>query len=89
MCLLPNNLASMDHAPGPIIAKLAPRAAKIMAAHASAALERAIHSSIVASNVPATGVQRPTRRNTPVPIAKRCGIAVANSTVPFRCAAPK
>jgi hypothetical protein len=89
MCLLPNNRASMDHAPGPIIAKLAPRVANIMAGHASAELEKAIHISIVASNVPASGVQRPTRRNKPVLTAKRCGIVAVNSAFPFRCAAPK
>jgi hypothetical protein len=67
MCFLPKSLASADQAPGPIIAKVAPRIAKIMGIKGSPAPKKAIQISTIATSVPTTGVHRPTRRNNPAP----------------------
>ena len=61
----------MDQAPGPTIAKAAPRTACMMAIHGSPECERsrekAIHTSTMAAKDPATGVHKPTRRSNPAP----------------------
>ena len=40
MCFLPKSRASIDQAPGPIIAKVAPRAASMMGIHGSPGCEK-------------------------------------------------
>ena len=65
MCFLPNRRASTDQAPGPIIAKVMPRVARIKEVHGSATREKKIQTSTRASSVPATGVQRPSKINMP------------------------
>ena len=55
----------MDHIPGPIIATVAPRPASTMAISQLPDHANAIQASTVAIVIPATGVQRPRRRNTP------------------------
>jgi len=52
----------MDHAPGPIIAVVAPRVASVIEIQGSPAQATVTHNSIAAINVPVTGVQRPARR---------------------------
>ena len=63
MCFLPKSRASMDQAPGPTIAKAAPRTACMMAIHGSPECERncekAIHSLTMAAKEPATQNGRP------------------------------
>ena len=59
----------MDHNPGPIIAAVAPRPASMMAVSEFPDHANDIHSSTVAIVIPATGVQRPRRRNTPATAA--------------------
>ena len=55
----------MDHAPGPIIARVAPKVANMIGIPRLPALEQTIHSSAIATTVPAIGVNAPL-----APIAK-------------------
>ena len=61
----PKSRASMDEAPGPIIARAAPRAACNNAIHGSPECEensvKATQSFATAASAPATGVHSPTR----------------------------
>jgi hypothetical protein len=76
MRFLPKSRASMDQAPGPSIAKTAPRTATRMAIHGSPECEkyreRAIHNLMIATSAPATGVHKPIRRSIPAPIPMIC-----------------
>jgi hypothetical protein len=62
---LPNSLASIDHAPGPIIARVTPSVAKMMHIHGSRVWKKMRDISMIATSVPTTGVHKPTRRNIP------------------------
>ena len=73
MCFLPKRRASMDQAPGPIIAKVAPRVANMMGMNGLAGREKAIQTSTMATSVPAIGVHKPTRRGIPALAAIICG----------------
>jgi len=73
-CFLPKRRASIDHAPGPIIARLAPKAARSNGASPPERVENAIHSSTTAIEVPLTGVHRPKNSNMPQPAAIQWGI---------------
>jgi len=57
----------MDHAPGPISAKAAPRVAS-MIQHDGCPDEKTFHSASAATSVPATGVHSPASRSNPKPI---------------------
>jgi hypothetical protein len=76
MCFLPKSRASMDQAPGPTIARMAPRTACMRGIHGSSECgndrERAIDTSAIAASIPATGVHKPTRRSIPAPIPAIC-----------------
>ena len=72
-CFRPNRRASMDHAPGPIIANVAPDAANIRGIPPPPALEKAIHNSTTAINVPQIGVHKPKSSSIPAPVPIRCG----------------
>jgi len=63
----------MDQAPGPIIAKVAPRVAKMRGFQGSPAPEKTIQTSTPATTAPATGVHKPTRRSIPAPAPIICG----------------
>ncbi len=52
MCFRPKSRASMDHAPDPTIAKLAPRTASPIGIQGSPGYENAIHSSTIAISAP-------------------------------------
>ena len=69
MCFLPNRRASMDHAPGPIIAKAAAKIANARTSHGSPECEEnreiAIQALTVAASVPAIGVNKPSKRAIP------------------------
>ena len=56
----PKSHASNDQAPGPINARLTPRTASAPEIAAPAGSENAIHASMIATRMPATGVHRPT-----------------------------
>jgi hypothetical protein len=73
MRFLPNSKASTDHAPGPIIANVPPRTARIIDIHALPPLASAIQSSTAAISAPAMGVQRPAKMNTPNTAPAMCG----------------
>ena len=65
MCLLPNRRASIDHAPGPIIANVAPMTVNMTDPIASLALDHAIQPLAIATPIPATGVHSPQSKNAP------------------------
>ena len=60
MCFLPKSLASMDQAPGPIIANVAPRMPSVMEISGLVDRIKMFHASSTAIRVPASGVHRPT-----------------------------
>jgi hypothetical protein len=67
MCFLPNRRASIDQAPGPIIAKAAAKIACARVTHGSPECEEnseiAIHTLAAAPSPPASGVNTPTNRS--------------------------
>jgi len=73
MCFRPKSRASMDQAPGPTIAKLAPRTASPIGMQESPGSEIAIHNSARVMTDPATGVHKPARRRIPAQPAMICG----------------
>ena len=93
MRFLPKSRASMDQAPGPTIAKTAPRTACMMAIHGSPECEKyrekAIHTLTMAASVPATGVHKPTRRSIPAPIPMICRTTIVNGGASQQAGDPK
>jgi hypothetical protein len=93
MCFLPKSRASMDQAPGPTIAKTAPRAACMMAIHGSPECEenrnKAIHTFTKAASAPASGVHKPARISRPAPTPILCRMIVTNGGASRRLAIPK
>jgi hypothetical protein len=75
MRLHPKRRASMDHRPGPNIARAPPMVPSRRATHRSPARVRMWEISIEATNVPATGVHSPGIRRIPHP-AKNTDITV-------------
>lgn len=69
MCFLPNLRASIDQAPGPIIANAAANTACARLTHGSPECERscesAIHILMPAASAPASGVKTPANRSIP------------------------
>src|SRR6266478_9932108 len=90
MRFLPKSRASMDQAPGPTIAKTAPRTACMIGIHGSPACEKyrekTINTLTMAASPPATGVHNPTRRSIPAPTPKLCRTTVANGGASRRLA---
>lgn len=70
MCFLPNSRASIDHAPGPIIANVALSVARMTGIEGSTVRERMTQTSIKLTSVPTMGVHRPskTKIDKPTPI---------------------
>ena len=83
MRFLPNSRASMDQAPGPTIARLAPNAASMIGGQGFPGLEYAIHASTRTTRTPATGVHKPARRRIPAtaPIVRGTNTAHADGAV--------
>jgi len=75
----------MDQAPGPIIARVAPRVARTMDIEGPPPPEKTIHSSLAATTAPTTGVHRPARSSIPAPAAIKCGTIAANCEPSLRC----
>jgi len=75
MRFLPNSRASTDQAPGPIIAKLTPRVARIKGIQGPVGREKRIQPSVRPSSVPTAGVHKPSRINIPKPAAMSSGKA--------------
>jgi hypothetical protein len=84
MCLRPNRRASIDHAPGPIMAKVAPMTAKMTDTLGSLALDHTLHALAVATTVPAIGVHRPNSKNAPATAPTVCGTICAHAVGPDR-----
>ena len=89
MCFRPKRRASMDHAPGPIIAIVAPKVARMIGIHGSLPLANAIHSSTAPIKLPTTGVHNPTRRSIPAQAAIICGIIDGEKGLPASSTIPK
>ena len=83
-CFLPNRRASMDHAPGPIIASVAPDVANMMGSPSPPAQEKAIHTSTTATNIPQTGVHKPRSKSIPAPAPIACGKTKENCGASLR-----
>ena len=83
----------MDQAPGPIIARAAPRTANMMEIKGSPECEKysekAIHTFAMAASVPATGVHKPIRRSIPATAPMICRTAVVSGGASSRLAIPK
>ena len=92
MCFLPKSRASMDQAPGPIIARAAPRAACMRGIdgwpECEKYCERAIHTLTMAADVPATGVHKPIRRSVPAMAPMIWRIVAADGGASLRLAIP-
>ena len=91
----PNTQASIDHVPGPIIANVAPRAARKRGRVALAGDRKARLASRMATTEPAIGVHNPATSRTPAsaPIlsgttAAQIGFAVAQATPQWTRAPP-
>jgi len=93
MCFLPNSRASMDQAPGPTIARTAPRTPCTMGIHGSPecgkCCEKAIDNLTMAASAPATGVHRPIKRRIPAPIPVICKTTVGKGGASRRPTVPK
>ena len=92
-CFLPKSRASMDHAPGPIIARAAARTACTMGIHGSPECEKyrekAIHTLAMAASVPATGVHKPIRRSIPATAPMICSTTIVTGGAVSTPAIPK
>ena len=81
MRFLPKSRASNDQAPGPIIARLAPRTPRMAGKVALFGTENAIHTSTIATKTPATGVHKPASSKPPASAPILCGTRVAQTGV--------
>jgi len=83
ICFLPNNCASTENAPGPIIARVAPKVAMRIVIPASPWYARPAHTSTAATRAPAKGVHNPimTKIASTAPIA--CGDVAAVRCCPL------
>lgn len=66
----PNSRASIDHTPGPNMAREAARVARSTQASLSAGMMANLEISITATRVPIIGVQKPTMRRAPAPASR-------------------
>jgi hypothetical protein len=85
MCRLPKRRASIDQAPGPIMANVAPSTANVTEDTGLPPLDQRIHPSAITTSVPATGVHKPTKRNAPATAPTVCGtqtVAPNAQTIP-------
>jgi len=87
MCFLPKRRASSDQAPGPIMATLAPMAAKRSEIQENPPREKPIHNSTATTVAPEMGVQSPTRRSVPAAAAIISGMIADSCEVTWKCAA--
>jgi hypothetical protein len=81
ICFLPNNRASIDNAPGPIIASVAPSVANMSAIHPSPGDTTAIHTSTTAISAPVTGVHKPNIIGIASTAPKACGAMVTTADI--------
>src|SRR5208282_2577599 len=81
-CLRPKKRASIDQAPGPIIAKLTPNPQTIIGVHGSAGPKKTSHSCLAATRRPTYGVPNPITRRTD---AINCNTIVAKLGLALDC----
>ena len=81
-CFRPNRRASIDHAPGPVIANVAADVARRM--EIPLVEENAIHASTIAIRVPLIGVHKPKSIKIAGHAATTCGMTKANCGVSLR-----
>jgi len=75
MSFLPNCRASTDQAPGPIIARVTPRVARIKGIQEAVGRDKRIQPSVRPTSVPTKGVHNPIKINIPKPAAMSSGKA--------------
>src|SRR5262245_25771852 len=78
MCRLPKRRASIDQAPRPIMANVAPRTASMAEGTGLPALDHSNHASAIAISVPATGIHKPIRRSIPATAPTACATITAH-----------
>jgi hypothetical protein len=87
MCFLPKSCESIEHEPGPIIASVAPRAAKRISVAGFPGRKKAIQTSNPTTSAPANGVHNPIMmkiaRTVPTPADVGAAIVVALSKNAF------
>ena len=88
MCFLPKRRASIDQAPGPIMANVAPSTTNVTEDTGSPALEHRIHPLAIATSVPATGVHSPIKRSIPATAPTACGTISAQAVASTRLMIP-
>lgn len=86
ICFLPKSRASIDQAPGPIIAKVTPSATSMMHTQASVGCDIRMITSTTATTIPATGVHKPNSSSNPAMAPMICGTKVAVGGVFSICA---
>ena len=77
----------MDQAPGPIIARVRPSIARIVGIVGSPDCDIAIHTSVIVTIAPASGVHKPISRSEPAADAIRPRTSDAGGVVFAMCAA--
>ncbi len=81
-CLRPKKRASIDQAPGPIIAKLTPNPQTMIGVHGSAGPKKTSHRCLAATRRPTYGVPNPITRRTD---AINCNTIVAKLGLALDC----
>src|SRR6516225_3284951 len=84
MCFLPKRRASIDQAPGPIIARLAASVAKIAAIQRSPVREKMVQTSIMVASALTTGVHKPIARSIPAVVSIKGRTNVATLPILLR-----
>lgn len=84
MCFLPKRRASIDQAPGPIMANVAPSTTNVTGDTGSPAFEHRIHPFAIATSVPATGVHSPIKRSIPATAPTASGTISAQAVASNR-----
>jgi hypothetical protein len=85
---LPKSRASMDQAPGPIIANVPPRAARIISIDSWPTPAKAIDTCKTATSAPTAGVHNPARINNPKTLPINPGTIGSTGGTPLSRAIP-
>ena len=89
MCLLPYSRASMDHIPGPIIATVMPKPARMIVMKELPGEIQNFTVSAMAIVIPATGVHNPKSKSTPATAASTWRTFGVGLAVPKKLSAAK
>ena len=88
ICFLPKSRASIDQAPGPIIANVPPRTARIIDTDSSPAPVKAIHTCTTATSAPTAGVHKPARIKNPRTLPVNSGTIGPTAATPRSTVVP-